>query len=88
MLDEFKVQLHGDLHWIILYEIMKCSFAQTNLYYFKSLNFIMPRCIKYSLDMEKTKNTCCSSGCSELDLQERIEHACKNDDSHTHNMIL
>ena len=66
---------------------MKCSFTQTILYYLKSLDFIMPRCIKCSLDMDKTRNCFCSSSCYNLDLQERIMDACRKDDSHIRNMI-
>lgn len=47
---------------------------------------LMPRCIKCGRDMEKTENGFCSLSCSTSALQEKIDEACKNDNSHTHNM--
>ena len=46
----------------------------------------MPRCVKCGRDMEKLENGFCSQACHNLDLQERINEAVRNDDSHTRNM--
>ncbi|MFQ5782608.1 MAG: hypothetical protein ACE5GR_06090 [Nitrosopumilus sp.] len=47
----------------------------------------MPRCVKCGRDVRQIKNGFCSVACSNLDLQERINDACKRDDSHTQDMV-
>jgi len=42
----------------------------------------MSRCIKCGQDMENAQKGFCSLACYNLDLQEKIDDACKNDDSH------
>ena len=46
----------------------------------------MSRCVKCGLDMENAQKGFCSLACYNLDLQERINDLCKNDNPNTRNM--